>query len=154
MPALGVLRLPSRARDVVVHVILDLLGPPAASPTAAAGLSVLGEDEARSGRRLVLPALLGRWRLFAGMVRANRPWRLVGALSGALLAAFAVSVFGVFTMTLWLLADRLGAVRLSVITVLSVAAMVVYLISQHGLWDAPRTCRSGGWPGCSTLLRR
>jgi hypothetical protein len=71
------------------------------------------------------------------MVRANRPWRLVGALSGALLAAFAASVFGVFTVTLWRLADRLGAVRLSVIMVLSVAAMVVYLISRHGLWERP-----------------
>jgi cobalamin synthase len=62
---------------------------------------------------------------------------LVGALSGALLAAFAASVFGVFTVTLWRLADRLGVVRLSVITVLSVAAMVVYLITQHGLWERP-----------------
>jgi hypothetical protein len=99
-------------------------------------VAVLGDEEP-SGRRLVLPALLGSWRLFGGMVRANRPWRLVGALSGALLAAFAASVFGVFTVTLWLLADRLGAVRLSVITVLSVAAMVVYLISRHGLWERP-----------------
>ncbi|MGZ6776193.1 MAG: hypothetical protein ACXVGD_16810 [Blastococcus sp.] len=138
VPALGVLRLPHRARDVVVRLVLELLGTPAASPAAAAGLAVLG-DEAASGQRLVLPALLGSSRLFAGMVRANRPWRLVGALSGALLAAFAASVFGVFTETLWLLADRLGAVRLSVITVLSVAAMVVYLISRHGLWERPET---------------
>jgi hypothetical protein len=136
VPALGVLRLPHRAQDVVVRLVLELLGTPAGSPAAAAGLAVLG-DEAASGRRLVLPALLGSWRLFAGMVRANRPWRLVGALSGALLAAFAASVFGVFTTTLWLLADRLGTVRLSVVTVLSVAAMVVYLISQHGLWERP-----------------
>lgn len=136
VPALGVLRLPHRARDVVVRLVLELLGTPAASPAAAAGLAVLADD-APSGRRLVLPALLGTWRLFAGMVRANRPWRLVSALSGALLAAFAASVFGVFTVTLWLLADRLGSIRLSVITVLSVAAMVVYLIVQHGLWERP-----------------
>lgn len=136
VPALGALRLPHRARDVVVRLVLDLLGTPASSPVAAAGLAVLG-DEATSGRRLVLPALLGSWRLFAGMVRANRPWRLVSALSGALLAAFAASVFGVFTVTLWLVADRLGAFRLSVVTMLSVAAMVVYLIVQHGLWERP-----------------
>jgi hypothetical protein len=136
VPALGVLRLPDRARDVVVRLVLELLDTPAGSPAAAAGLAVLGDEEP-SGRRLVLPALLGSWRLFAGMVRANRPWRLVGALSGALLAAFAASAFGLFTVTLWLLADRLGAVRLSVIAVLSVAAMVVYLISRHGLWERP-----------------
>ena len=136
VPALGVLRLPHRARDVVVRLVLELRGTPAASPAATAGLAVLG-DEAAPGGRLVLPALLGTWRLFAGMVRANRPWRLVGALSGALLAAFAASVFGVFTVTLWLLADRLGAVRLSVVTAVSVAAMVVYLITQHGLWERP-----------------
>ena len=134
VPALGVLRLPHRARDVVVRLVLELLGT-TASP-AAPGLSVL-EDEARSARRLVLPALLGSWRLFGGMVRANRPWRLVAALSGAMLAAFAASVFGVFTVTLWLLADRLGAVRLSLVTGLSVAAMVVYLIWRHGLWERP-----------------
>jgi hypothetical protein len=137
VPALGVLRLPRRSRDVVVRLVLELLGTPAASPAAAAGLAVLGDEAPPSGGRLVLPAVLGSWRLFAGMVRANRPWRLVGALSGALVAAFAASVFGVFTSTLWLLADRLGAVRLSVVTVLSVAAMVVYLISQHGLWERP-----------------
>lgn len=136
VPALGVLRLPHRARDVVVRLVLDLLGTPAAPAVPAAGLAVLG-DEATSGRRLVLPARLGSWRLFAGMVRANRPWRLVSALSGALLAAFAASVFGVFTLTLWLLADRLGAFRLSVVTVLSIAAMVVYLIWRHGLWERP-----------------
>jgi hypothetical protein len=136
VPALGVLRLPHRARDVVVRLVLELLGTPAEAPAAAAGLAVVG-DEAGSGRRLVLPALLGSWRLFAGMVRANQPWRLVGALSGALLAAFAASVFGLFTTTIWVLADRLGALRLSVITVLSVAAMVVYLIVQHALWERP-----------------
>src|SRR4051794_25483859 len=136
VPALGVLRVPHRARAVVVRLVLELLGAPAGSPAAAAGLAVLG-DEAAAGGRLVLPALLGSCRLFAGMVRANRPWRLVGALSGALLAAFAASVFGIFTSTLWLLADRLGAVRLSVVTVLSIAAMVVYLIVRHGLWERP-----------------
>lgn len=136
VPALGVLRLPHRAQDVVVRLVLELLGTSAASPAAATGLAVLADDAA-SGPRLVLPALLGTWRLFAGMVRANRPWRLVSALSGALLAAFAASVFGVFTVTIWMLADRIGAVRLSVITVLSVAAMVVYLIVQHGLWERP-----------------
>ena len=139
VPALGVLRLPHRSRGVVVRLVLDLLGT-TACPVATAGLAVLG-DEAPRGRRLVLPAMLGRWRLFGGMVRANRPWRLVGALSGALLAAFAASVFGVFTATLWLLADRLGPVRLSVITGLSVAAMVVYLIVQHGLWERPENAR-------------
>ncbi|NYJ06704.1 hypothetical protein [Petropleomorpha daqingensis] len=140
VPALGVLRLPHRAEDVVVRLVLDLLGTSAASPVATAGLAVLGDEES-SSRRLVLPALLGRWRLFGGMVRANRPWRLVGALSGALLAAFAASVFGVFTVTLWVLADRLGVARLSVITGLSVAAMVVYLIVQHGLWERPEDAR-------------
>jgi hypothetical protein len=136
VPALGVLRLPVRARAVVVRLVLELVGTPAGSSAAAAGLAVL-EDEARRGSRLVLPAVLGSWRLFGGMVRANRPWRLVGALSGALLAAFAASVFGIFTVTLWLLADRLGVIRLSVVAVLSVAAMVVYLIFQHGLWERP-----------------
>jgi hypothetical protein len=138
VPALGVLRLPHRTREVVVRLVMELLGAPDASPAATAGLAVLGDEApTRRGRRLVLPALLGRWRLFGGMVRANRPWRLVGGLSGALLAAFAASVFGVFTVTLWRLADRLGPLRLSVITVLSVAAMVVYLISRHGLWERP-----------------
>ena len=62
VPALGVLRLPHRARDVVVRLVLELLGAPAASPATAVGLAVLGEGAA-PGRRLVLPALLGSWRL-------------------------------------------------------------------------------------------
>jgi hypothetical protein len=69
------------------------------------------------------------------MVRANRPWRLVTGLSGALLAAFAGSAVSLLTPTLWQLAAELSGGRLVLVTAVSIAAMVLYLILQHELWE-------------------
>jgi len=41
------------------------------------------------------------------------------------------------TSDIWRLADSLGPVRLSVLMVFSVAAMVVWLIVDHELWERP-----------------
>jgi hypothetical protein len=135
LPALGALALRRRVLAVAVRLVLDLVGPPTPRTFAGAHLSRL--DRADGGYRLTLPVGRGRWRLFVGMVRANRPWRLVTGLSGALIAAFATSAFGAFAVVLWTLADQLGVLRLTLATVVSVAVMVGYLIVEHRLWERP-----------------
>jgi hypothetical protein len=90
--------------------------------------------------RFVAAVVRGNLRLLAGMVRANRPWRLIVRLSRALAAAAAAVVFAVVTSDLWVLADALDWVRLLVFTVLSVGATVLWLIVSHRLWE-PRQGR-------------
>ena len=77
----------------------------------------------------------GRGLLVAGMVRANRPWRLMLGLSSALAAALATSAFGLTQDTIWLLADALGPWRLSLAALGSIATLVVWLIADHELWE-------------------
>jgi hypothetical protein len=85
--------------------------------------------------RFVAAVVRGNLRLLAGMVRANRPWRLIVRLSRALAAAAAAVVFALVTADLWVLADALNWLRLLVLTVLSVGATVLWLIVSHRLWE-------------------
>jgi hypothetical protein len=134
VPALGAIRLRQRALAVVAHLVLVLAGTEGRRP-GVWHLRALARETGEGGDRLVLPSRLGRWRLLAGMVRANRPWRLVAGLSGALLAAFAGSAVSLLTPTLWQLAAALNGGRLALVTAVSIAAMVLYLILQHELWE-------------------
>ncbi|MCW2675880.1 MAG: rane protein [Modestobacter sp.] len=137
IPALGAVLVRRRALGVVVRLVQELVGTAEAARPVTWRRRALAREVGETVDRLVLHSRLGRWRMFGGMVRANRPWRLVGGLSGALLAAFATSAFGLFSANLWQLADALGVLRLSLTTAVSVAAMVVYLIWRHGLWERP-----------------
>jgi hypothetical protein len=76
-------------------------------------------------------------RLVAGMVRANRPWRLVPELSGAFAAALATGAYALITPDVWALAAALGPVRLTAAAVLAVVAMVAWLIIDHEMWERP-----------------
>lgn len=137
IPALGAVLVRRRALVVVVRLVQELVGAAETARPATGRPRALAREVGETVDRLVLHSRLGRWRMFGGMVRANRPWRLVGGLSGALLAAFATSAFGLFSANLWQLADALGVLRLSLATAVSVAAMVVYLTWRHGLWERP-----------------
>ena len=86
--------------------------------------------------RFVAAVVRGNVRLLAGMVRANRPWRLIVRLSRALAAAAAAVVFALVTADLWVLADAMNWLRLLTLTVLSVGATVLWLIVSHRLWEA------------------
>ncbi len=84
--------------------------------------------------RLVAAVVRGNARLLAGMLRANRPWRLIARLSRALAAAGAALVFALVTAEVWDLAAALSPWRLGALSVISMAAVVVFLILVHGLW--------------------
>src|SRR5215207_974334 len=87
--------------------------------------------------RFVSPTVRGHLRLLAGMVLANRPWRLFTTMKGALAAAFATAAYALVMPTIWQMADSLGWVRLSGLMVLSIVAMVVWIIVGHNLWERP-----------------
>jgi hypothetical protein len=113
-------RLRRRAREAIVRLVRELQVTP-------------GDHEA--GVRVVGSTVRGRVPLVAGMIRANRPWRLMLGLSSSLAAALATSAFGLTQDTVWQLADALSPWRLAVAALGSVAALVVWLIADHELWE-------------------
>ncbi|MDQ4118285.1 MAG: hypothetical protein M3235_15190, partial [Actinomycetota bacterium] len=156
IPALGALAQRRRTRDAVLRLVADHLvsGPDSEQSQdgsgAAAPLTRLDPqrseraDESDAGAagtedevdvRLGLTGLRGRVRLLAGMVRANRPWRLVPSLAPALAAAAAGAAFGIFYSNIWSLAVALGLGRQVAVTVLAVVAMSVWLIANNQLWE-------------------
>jgi hypothetical protein len=120
LPALGGFRMQSRARRAVRSLVSGLADP-----------------DTEYERRVTLPRLRGRWRLLAGMVLANRPWRLVPGLKSALVAALATGAVATINSTVWLLAGSLSWWRLVLATIASVALVVAWLVIDGELWDRP-----------------
>jgi hypothetical protein len=85
--------------------------------------------------RFVSPTVRGHLRLLAGMVLANRPWRLFSTMKSALGAAFATGAYALVTPSVWQIGDSLGWVRLLVLMILALVAMVVWIIVAHNLWE-------------------
>jgi hypothetical protein len=120
LPALGALRLGSRVERAIVTAVAEML-----------------DLEARVRRpRSALP-IGGRLQLLAGMVRANRPWRLFTGLSQALVGVFGTAALVMLNSTSMEMGDTLGAGRLSVIAVVSCLALTIWLIVDHELWERP-----------------
>lgn len=149
LPALGAIKLSHRLQRTIVEAAEDLIGEGSdgtgTAPRRGARrrrweeqvLRELATDTAAPHRGLLfVPAVLaGNLRLLAGMVRANRPWRFTVRLYGALVAALAAGAFGVITSDVWRLAAAMGWRRLTVLTLVSVAATIIAIISAHGLWE-------------------
>ena len=148
LPALGAVNIDRRVRTTVadlgwaMHRHFDPeddageFGPPSLYRSRRIETTVL--DEGPIGFRFVSATRLGRGQLLAGMLRANRPWRLVFGLRSAMAAAIATGAFALVTDTIWQLADLLGAPRLVLLTLLSISSMVFWIITQHDLWESPR----------------
>ncbi|WP_374214963.1 hypothetical protein [Streptomyces longispororuber] len=152
LPSLGGLRLQRRARQAVEEAVLRLMDPRIGDdegslprqplPTPFAGHIVPvhpdpvgGEDAA--DLRYVVSGSRGRLRVLAGMVRANRPWRLVPGLSKALAAALATGAIATVNSTVWSLAEALSTPRLVIATIGSLAIMIGWLIVDAQLWHRP-----------------
>jgi hypothetical protein len=151
LPALGAVQTRRRARDAIIRLIDGLVGESlelgARGPrrrarvshriaALAAPIRAVEAPDDDVDLRFVAAVVRGNLRLLAGMVRANRPWRLIVRLSRALAAAAAAVVFALVTSDLWVLADALDWLRLLVFTVLSIGATVLWLIVSHRLWEA------------------
>ncbi|MFC3961524.1 hypothetical protein [Nocardia jiangsuensis] len=137
VPGVGGIQVERRIRTVTELVISSLLGDLEFTSSRAARR--FPSVQSTSGIRYFAPPGLRRLRLLSGMVRANRPWRLVTGLSKVLVGAFATGAIALSTDTIWMFADTMSPWRMSAATVLSVAAMILWLILDHELWERPRS---------------
>ncbi len=141
LPALGPFAVRRRLRDLAVRLVARAL---AVSDVVAGRdrllrrLEELGGDvDDGAGRvRYAARVLTGNLRLLAGMVRANRPWRLALGLSKALVAALATGAFVLVTPDIWLLGDVMGPWRSAALALLAVGVPVVVLIVSADLWES------------------
>lgn len=95
--------------------------------------------------RFVAPGVRGHLRLWAGMLLANRPWKLFPSFKSTIAAAFATGVYVLVTSSIWQVADAYGGARLVTLTVLSIVAMTVWIIAAHGLWERPNDREGRHW---------
>lgn len=146
LPALGLVRK-KRLRRALLQVIAALhgVGDPYirasdGSAPPASTLSVerrIEADDVNDDAFETVKDIRGRVLLLVGMVRSNRPWRVVPRLSSAMAAALATGAFGVFYTSIWSMADYLPPQRLAIISLLSVLVMGSWLVLHNKLWERP-----------------
>ena len=149
LPALGVRRIPSRLADAIADAVGVLVGDmPARRGANRAGTSRMPiqrrlaelvtdiqDPSAHQGVTFLARVLTGNIRLLLGMIWANRPWRLIGHLSRALIGALAAASSAVILSDVWRIAADADAWRHAVLTLVAVAIAVVTLITAHDLWE-------------------
>jgi small-conductance mechanosensitive channel len=69
------------------------------------------------------------------MVKANRPWFLARRLYRVLVAAIGTGAYLVMSQNLWMLSGTVQTSRLIIATILSIGAMVTWIIVDHDLWE-------------------
>jgi hypothetical protein len=148
LPAFGVRQVNRRLLDSIADAVCVLIGDTASDGTEQteaartrtrqrlAELATDLDDPSESRRVVFLARVVtGNIRLLLGMIRANRPWRLVGHLSRALLGGLAAGTFALVQSDLWRIATNLGAVRPIVLMCVAIVIAVVTMIVGHGLWE-------------------
>lgn len=146
VPSLGFARTRNVARELAELVReLDTGVQPEPPPTPLGrAMSVhASRQDGESGQNRItsIEGLRGRLLLIGGMVRSNRPWKLVPRLSSAMAGAVATGAFGVFYTAIWSMADYLPNRRLVLITVASILILTLWLLLHNRLWESPKGSR-------------
>lgn len=153
IPAMGAWGSLAKVRSLLVALVRSakIGAPPDAlveSIREIGGLTRARESGQGRGdvARIVLPGWSSRFRLLTGMVRSNRPGRMLPALSGSLTAAVAAGAFGVYYSSMWMLADALHPARLFLVGLIVIGLLTGWLIFRNGLWNTRREVESP-WQG-------
>jgi putative flippase GtrA len=142
VPALGAVALEDRMREAVLRLTEGLVRGKRSreqeDPDQLPDVSFpVGRAQVQEGAkvRFVAAPARGNVRLLLGMVRANRPWRLVAGLSRALVAALGTTALALASTGVWALADGMGWGRLTALSFASILATCASLILIHRLWE-------------------
>src|SRR4051794_20100500 len=136
IPGLGGAFVERRVMNLARTVVAEVTSRSGSEKAAVKRLTRLQDDDAV---HYVAPSPLSRLRLLAGMVYANRPWRLVVGMSKVMMAAFATGAVSLAYPTMWQLSGTMGPWRLSAATILASAALITWLIVEHNLWERPQS---------------
>jgi hypothetical protein len=136
IPGVGGVSVDRRVRNVAQTVVAEVTRQPEKQHRSMKQLKRMQDDDVV---RYVAPSALSRLRLLAGMVYANRPWRLVTGLSKVVMAAFATGAVSLAYPTIWQLSDTMGPWRMGAATILATAAMIAWLVVDHELWERPES---------------
>ena len=150
LPVLGPWRLRARTRALAVALVQSVHEGTQDYPSVPAARAALGGMALRrvppagadDTAYVVAPGWLNQVRLLLGMIRSNRPGRLLPALSGCVAAAAATGAFGIFYASIWNMSDALHPARLAAISVLVITALSGWLIFSNGLWNRVRSAES------------
>ncbi len=136
IPGVGGVFIDRRVRNLAQTVVAEVTDRSSAHNPSVKRLTRTQDDDVI---RYVAPSALSRLRLLAGMVYANRPWRLVTGMSKVLMAAFATGAVSLAYPTIWQLSNTMGPWRLSTATILASTALIAWLIIEHKLWERPQS---------------
>ncbi len=136
IPGLGGAFIDRQVTNLARAVVAELTDQPSPKSATMKRLTRIQDDDAI---HYVAPSALSRLRLLAGMVYANRPWRLVTGMSKVLMAAFATGAVSLAYPTIWQLSTSMGPWRLGTVTIVASTALIAWLIIEHKLWERPHS---------------
>lgn len=146
IPALGAVRVDERLHEAAVDVVSGLLGEGAGdgpddgrderlrtrSAELAAGLPA-GAAKRHGSVRFTRLAVSNNLRLLGGMIRANRPARVMARLSRSATAALGTGAYALSSSSIWSLAHESTWPRLVAVGALSMLMILASLVIAHGL---------------------
>ncbi|WP_036511212.1 hypothetical protein [Nocardia aobensis] len=136
IPGLGGAFIQRRVRGLARAVVAEMTSRSSPQKAATERLNRVQDGDIV---HYLAPSVLSRLRLLAGMVYANRPWRLVTGMSKVMMAAFATGAVSLAYGTMWRLSATMGPWRLSAATALASVALIAWLIIEHNLWERPHS---------------
>jgi hypothetical protein len=136
LPGVGGVFIRRRVRNVARSIVAEITDQSGGRNPPVKRLTRTQDDDVV---HYVGPSGMARLRLLAGMVYANRPWRLVTGMSKVIMAAFATGAVSLAYPTIWQLSATMGPWRLSTATILASAALIAWLIIEHELWERPHS---------------
>ncbi len=102
-----------------------------------------GEEESNVDVRFLVNSRgSGALRLITGMVRANRPWAMFPAFMKVIVIAFTTGAYALVFPTLWQLANNYDVWRMFMLSIVSILAMVGWVVVAHHLWEKPNKERA------------
>jgi hypothetical protein len=152
VPALGAVGLEARIEEAVLNLMERILGErfdrhgrrerlrgrrARLRGRLAELSSPVGRPKVKNDNtvRFMTAVVRGNLRLLLGMIRANRPWRLVAGLYRALTGALGTAAFGLASTGIWHIADGLPTPRIPALCAAAVLITSAALMAVHNLWE-------------------